>query len=148
MKGADMTDQIVEYLEGTKFPEEIGRTIDDSTEAWPMEKVAPEGSPNVLFYVLEVTGKADPLNGNGAPGTATVHITDKKVGSLDMDVTMPFLFSIEGLSVTHDYGDSVDHQNYKPPFPFTGTVKRVTYDLAGDAIQSAEAEMRKAMSNQ
>jgi hypothetical protein len=65
-----------------------------------------------------------------------------------MDVTVPFLFSIEGLSVSHDYGDSVDHQNYKPPFPFTGTLEKVTYDLSGDAIKNAEAETRRAMSQQ
>jgi len=65
-----------------------------------------------------------------------------------MDVTVPFLFSIEGLSISHDYGDSVDHANYQPPFPFTGTVKKVTYDLSGDAIASAEAHERHAMSKQ
>jgi hypothetical protein len=42
----------------------------------------------------------------------------------------------------------VDHQNYKPPFPFTGTVKTVTYDLSGDAIKNAEAETRRGMAHQ
>ena len=65
-----------------------------------------------------------------------------------MDVTVPFLLSIEGISIGHDYGDSVDHDNYKPTFPFTGTVKQVTFDLSGDAINDAEAETRRAMSKQ
>jgi hypothetical protein len=42
----------------------------------------------------------------------------------------------------------VDHANYTPPFPFTGTLKKVTYDLSGDAIHNAEAETRRAMSKQ
>jgi arylsulfatase len=65
-----------------------------------------------------------------------------------MDVTVPYIFSIEGISVGYDYGDSVDHANYKPTFPFTGTVKKVTYDLAGDAIPNAEAETRRGMAHQ
>ena len=73
---------------------------------------------------------------------------DEKVGSVDMDVTVPFLFSIEGISIGHDYGDSVDHDNYKPTFPFTGTVTQVTFDLSGDTINDAEAETRRAMSKQ
>jgi arylsulfatase len=101
-----------------------------------------------ILYEFEVTGKGDPSKGNGAPGTGTLFVNDKKVGSLEMDVTVPFLFSIEGLSVGHDYGDSVDHSNYDPPFPFTGTVKKVTFDLSGDAIKNAEAETRRGMSHQ
>jgi arylsulfatase len=107
----------------------------------------PEGDLAIL-YEFEVTGKAEPRKGNGAPGTGTLFVNDKKVGSVDMDVTVPFLFSIEGISIGHDYGDSVDHDNYKPTFPFTGTVKQVTFDLSGDAINDAEAEMRRAMSKQ
>jgi arylsulfatase len=111
------------------------------------EDKLPEGDLTVL-YEFEVTGKPDIRNGNGAPGTGTLYINGKKVGSVDMDVTVPLLFSIEGLSIGHDYGDSVDHDNYMPTFPFTGTIKQVTIDLSGDAIKDAEAETRRAMSHQ
>jgi arylsulfatase len=111
------------------------------------EDKLPEGDLTIL-YEFEVTGKAEPRQGNGAPGTGTLYVNGKKAGSVDMDVTVPFLFSIEGISVGHDYGDSVDHANYKPAFPFTGTVKQVTFDLSGDAIKDAEAETRRAMSKQ
>ncbi len=111
------------------------------------EDELPEGDLTIL-YEFEATGKGDPSQGNGAPGTGTLYVNDKKVGSVDMDVTVPFIFSIEGLSVSHDYGDSVDHANYKPPFPFTGTIEKVTYDLSGEAIKNAEAERRHAMSKQ
>jgi arylsulfatase len=70
------------------------------------------------------------------------------VGEVDMDVTVPIIFSAEGLTCGWDYADSVDHEAYKPPFRFTGTLKRVTYDLSGEAIQDAEAEIRRAMANQ
>lgn len=45
-----------EYLDGTKFPGKIGKTIDDSTEAWPVPKAPPKDAPNVIFYVLDDTG--------------------------------------------------------------------------------------------
>jgi hypothetical protein len=43
-----------------------------------------------------------------------------------MDKTTPFIFCIEGLSIGFDYGDTVDHANYRDSFPFTGTIKKVT----------------------
>jgi arylsulfatase len=107
----------------------------------------PEGDLTIL-YEFEVTGKGDPSKGEGAPGTGTLYVNGEEVGSVDMDVTVPFLFCIEGLSVSHDYGDSVDHANYQPPFPFTGTIEKVTYDLSGDAIRNAEAETRHTLSKQ
>jgi arylsulfatase len=55
----------VEYKPGDKFPGKIGKTIDDSTEAWPMTPQAPEGAPNVIFYVLDDVGfgQLEPLGG-------------------------------------------------------------------------------------
>lgn len=95
-----------------------------------------------------MTGDPDIRQGNGAPGTGTLLVNGDKVGEVNMDVTVPLLFSIEGLSVGHDYGDSVDHENYRPTFPFTGSVKQVAFDLSGDAIKDAEAETRRGMSHQ
>ena len=105
----------------------------------------PEGDVNIV-YEFEVTGEPDVRQGNGAPGTGRLFVDGKKVGEVDMDVTVPLLFSIEGISIGRDYGDSVDHDNYMPTFPFTGTVKEVRFDLSGEAIKDAEAEMRHTLS--
>ena len=51
-----MADDFVTYGLDDPFPGTLGRTIDDSTEAWPMPTQAPEGAPNVLFYVLDDVG--------------------------------------------------------------------------------------------
>ncbi|MBR8830381.1 MAG: hypothetical protein N5P05_003477 [Chroococcopsis gigantea SAG 12.99] len=45
-----------EYKPGTAFPGVIGRTADVSTPAWPEPNRAKEGSPNVIFIVLDDTG--------------------------------------------------------------------------------------------
>jgi arylsulfatase A-like enzyme len=47
---------IKEYKPGTTFPGVIGLTIDQSSPAWPEPLRAKEGTPNVLFIVLDDTG--------------------------------------------------------------------------------------------
>jgi arylsulfatase len=45
-----------EYKPGTAFTGVVGRTYDQSEPAWPEPPRAKEGSPNVLFIVLDDTG--------------------------------------------------------------------------------------------
>jgi arylsulfatase A-like enzyme len=45
-----------EYRTGDAFPGEIGRTYDVSQPAWPEPLRAAEGTPNVVFIVLDDTG--------------------------------------------------------------------------------------------
>jgi len=55
-----------EYKPGTTFNGVIGRTVDESSPAWPMPLRAKEGAPNVLFIVLDDTGFAQ-LGCYGSP---------------------------------------------------------------------------------
>jgi len=45
-----------EYQPGTAFPGVIGRTVAESEPAWPEPLRAKEGSPNVIFFVLDDVG--------------------------------------------------------------------------------------------
>src|SRR6476620_6281723 len=45
-----------EYRPGTSFPGRVGRTIRESSPAWPAPVRGKPGSPNVLFIVLDDTG--------------------------------------------------------------------------------------------
>jgi arylsulfatase len=45
-----------EYRPGTTFPGVIGRTVKESSPAWPAPLRARPGAPNVLFIVLDDTG--------------------------------------------------------------------------------------------
>ena len=47
---------IKEYEPGTAFPGVMGRTIGESSPAWPQPLRAKPGSPNVLYLVLDDTG--------------------------------------------------------------------------------------------
>ena len=48
--------RLKEYKPGTTFPGVIGRTFDVSSPAWPEPLRAREGTPNVLFIILDDTG--------------------------------------------------------------------------------------------
>jgi len=47
---------VKEYDPATTFPGVIGRTVEESTPAWPRPIRAKSGMPNVLFIVLDDTG--------------------------------------------------------------------------------------------
>jgi arylsulfatase A-like enzyme len=47
---------IVEYEASAGFPGVIGRTVDESSPAWPAPVRAKEGAPNVVYIVLDDTG--------------------------------------------------------------------------------------------
>jgi arylsulfatase len=59
-------DGLLEYRPGTTFPGVLGRTIAESTAAWPQPLRARPGAPNVLFIVLDDTGFGQ-LGCYGAP---------------------------------------------------------------------------------
>jgi arylsulfatase A-like enzyme len=48
--------ELLEYKAGTAFPGVMGRTIGESSPAWPTPVRAKLGAPNVLFIVLDDTG--------------------------------------------------------------------------------------------
>lgn len=48
--------KLTEYQPGTPFPGIIGRTVAESSPAWPEPTRAGEGAPNVLFIVLDDVG--------------------------------------------------------------------------------------------
>jgi arylsulfatase A-like enzyme len=47
---------IEEYRPGSAFPGAIGRTVEESSPAWPAPVRARDGAPNVLFFVLDDVG--------------------------------------------------------------------------------------------
>jgi arylsulfatase len=47
---------LVEYKPGTAFPGKLGRTVAESSPAWPEPVRAKEGAPNVIFFILDDVG--------------------------------------------------------------------------------------------
>jgi arylsulfatase A-like enzyme len=52
----EMIMALTEYEPGGTFPGMIGRTVEESSPAWPAPIRAREGAPNVLFCVLDDVG--------------------------------------------------------------------------------------------
>jgi len=47
---------LIEYEPGKPFPGVIGRTLDESSTAWPRPTRDGEGAPNVIFFILDDVG--------------------------------------------------------------------------------------------
>jgi hypothetical protein len=89
-------------------------------------KTLPTGDVNVQMRF--VADEAKPAT----PGQATLYVNGEPVGSGRLEHTVPFGFSgYSGLDVGRDNGLVVDRSYAdKAPFAFTGTVKKVVFDVA------------------
>ncbi len=107
----------------------------------------PTGS-HIFSFEFEPTGKPEPLKGIGAPGIAKLFIDGEPAGQGELPVTIPIILGLaSGVSIGQDAGAPVTDE-YPPPFPFTGTLRRVVYDVSGKLVVDHEAEIRIALARQ
>jgi arylsulfatase len=104
----------------------------ESTEALPVGEVAVK----MLFEADE----AKP----GTPGTVTLWANDRQVGEGRIERTVPVSFSTyAGMDISRDNGLVVDRRyKDKAPYVFTGTVKKVVFDLTPTHAE-AEQELHE-----
>jgi arylsulfatase A-like enzyme len=102
---------------------------------------------HALRYEFEPTGEPDIANGKGSPGRGQLYIDGELVANTEYPHTTPLMFELEGLSCGYDFGAPAA-ESYEPPFPFTGTIRQVTVDLAGELIADDEATLRVLMAQQ
>jgi hypothetical protein len=102
---------------------------------------------HALRYEFEPTGAPDIANGKGVPGRGQLYVDGELVALTEFPHTTPLLFELEGLSCGYDFGAPASDV-YAAPFPFTGTIRQVAVDLAGELIPDDEAEMRVLMARQ
>jgi arylsulfatase len=103
---------------------------------------------HALSFEFEPTGEAKPLEGKGAPGKAKLFIDGKPAGEGELPVTIPLTMGLAaGVSIGLDAGAPVT-DGYTAPFPFTGTIEKVIYDVSGAHVVDHEAEIRMALARQ
>jgi arylsulfatase len=70
-------------------------------------------------------------------------VNDKPVGSGRMDHTVPIRFSgYAGMDIGRDNGGVVDRSyDDRKPFPFTGTVKKVVFDIKPHLTDQDETDL-------
>ena len=101
-----------------------------------------------LRFEFEVTGKPDIANGKGTPGKGQLYFDSRLVGESNIELTNPLAIGLLSSIVCGvDLGAPVTPE-YKPPFPFTGTIHRVTVDVSGELIRDTEAEVRMILARQ
>ena len=102
---------------------------------------------HALRYEFEPTGDPDIANGKGVPGRGQLYIDGELVANTEYPHTTPLFFELEGLSCGFDFGAPAS-ETYEPPFPFTGTIRQVSVDLAGELIADDDAPLRMLMAQQ
>ena len=105
------------------------------------EEPLPEGEVTVRMQFAADAAK--PATG----GEVTLFVDDRPVGKGRMDHTVPIRFSgYAGMDIGRDNGGVVDlgYENRKP-FAFTGTIKKVTFDVNPHPSAEEEHELHKAV---
>ncbi len=79
-------------------------------------------------------------------GDVTLFVNDEQVGKGRMDFTVPIRFSgYAGMDIGRDNGGVVDRAyEDKKPFPFTGTVKKVVFDITPHIADEDELDVHTA----
>ena len=108
--------------------------------------VLPAGR-HAVRYEFEPTGAPDFKNGKGTPGRGQLYVDGRLVANTVFPYTLPLIFELEGLSCGYDFGAPAD-EGYAPPFPFSGKLHSVTFDVAGELIRDDEAEIARMMAQQ
>ena len=77
-------------------------------------------------------------------GQVTLYLNGAKVGEVEVPKTNPLVYAVaEGLEIGSDSTSPV-WPEYRPPFSFTGTIKKVELDLEGDTHFDPEGNARVA----
>ncbi len=67
------------------------------------------------------------MSGIGRSGTGVLKVDGNVVATQTMEKTIPLIFAVdETFDIGSDTGSSVDDQDYKVPFTFTGTIDKLT----------------------
>jgi arylsulfatase len=89
------------------------------------------------------------MSGLGRPGTGTLSVDGKVVATKKMEKTLPMILQWdESFDIGSDTLTGVNDADYKPPFPFTGKLNKLTLtidrpQLSPKDIQDLEAGMKK-----
>ncbi len=107
---------------------------------------------HALRYEFEPTGAPDLMAGRGTPGVGRLFVDGEQVGQGELAVTVPLALGLgSGFAVGRNPG-SATSTRYASPFPFTGTISKVTVDVSGkpdhDEAEAKKAEARVAMARQ
>jgi hypothetical protein len=165
---SDGDGQLLEYRSGAAFPGVVGRTFDESSQAWPEPLRAADGAPNVLFIVLDDTGfgqvgcyaspirtpNIDRLAAGGVlhsnMQTAALCSPTRSCIPTGRNHHSNHMAGITEISTGFPgYDGCIPFEHgFLSPYRFTGTIHRVVYDVTGAHVVDHAAEIRQALARQ
>jgi arylsulfatase A-like enzyme len=109
--------------------------LDIERPKWQGVDALPPGKHTIAFdWKMDAKGEA-----LGRGGSGTLSVDGKQVAQKTLPHTQPIIWAWdETFDVGLDTGTPVDDEDYQVPFPFTGTLGRITIDL-GESTASPEA---------
>ena len=111
------------------------------------DTAVPEGE-HIFSFEFTPTGEPDIAKGKGVPANIKLLVDGKQVGSGDLPVTIPLSLGLAaGISIGSDAGSPV-MTDYRPPFAFSGVVKKAQVDVSGEVIEDMEAKARMYLARQ
>jgi arylsulfatase len=107
---------------------------------------------HIFSFEFTPTGKPDIANGKGVPATVKLFVDGEETGSGDLPVTIPLMLGLSaGVSIGANTGSPV-MTDYRPPFAYTGTIKKALVDVSGELLEGKEeaiqAYLKMAMARQ
>ena len=79
--------------------------------------------------------------GLGKGGTGVLTVDGKEVDRKNLEHTIPFLMTLdENFDVGRDTRSGVDDLSYDPPFPFTGTIDKLTFHTGPSQMTAMDRE--------
>ena len=85
------------------------------------------------------------FSGIGRSGTGTLKVDGKAVQTITMKRTLPFTLQWdESFDIGSDTLTGVNDEDYEPPFPFTGTLNKLTIKLDRPKLSPEELQKLKA----
>lgn len=110
--------------------------------------VVPDGR-HVLRYEFERTGDpVDIMQGRGVPGRSKLYVDGRLVAVRALPHSLVAGLGFYGITCGYAHADSVDPSAFRPPFRFTGEIKRVVLDATGAVTADEEAELRQVLAHQ
>jgi arylsulfatase len=98
---------------------------------WQSADALPPGKHTIVFdWKMEAQGLAV-----GRGGTGALSVNGKQAAEMSLPKTVPFIWAWdETFDVGLDTGTSVDDADYQAPYPFTGKLQKITFDLGETSV--------------
>lgn len=104
---------------------------------------------HILRYEFEPTGGPNLLFGKGVPARSKIFCDGRLLAEAELPHSIPIMTGLGGgMTCGYDSTDSIDPSRWRPPFRFSGQIRRLTLDLEGDGPLDLASEVERLFAQQ